>query len=370
MTLIAGFMNDECPIIMGDILISNSTESDKELVFPTVGKVSAKHLSKGQYRPSKLRQKVNLLSPQLAIAWSGRRIYAQSFMRELIKAGLHKNPSREAMHDIYNDICSQGEESIIGIYRNGKEICLFGFNALTMEAPDQFSWFQAAGTGYLGLLKLISDMDATVTSGVPNKLDKGIATAVHIITALLSAEIMTAIPLQDLYGAGYEILHPLGSRLAKFTGLSYIFWHAEEKEPGNWRLQPFPFLVNNYSYQDDILVIRSVRISSHVNANSCKIDSDELHVVTPLYRDTDYSEIVGYSPTSLNSQYSCNIFLWKNHHDSMGAFSTYGRYANQSPPLRWTNEFNRNEGIDVNLEFVKNSMIKIAGNSAVKEKSG
>jgi hypothetical protein len=366
MTLIAGFMSDECPIVMGDILISNNTESAQEMVFPTVGRVLAKHLSNGLHRPSKFLQKVNLLSPQLAIAWSGRRIYAQTFMRELIKARLHINPSREVMRDIYNGICVPGPESIIGIYRDGKELCLFGFNALTMEAPDQFTWIQAAGTGYLGFLKAISNTDAAVTSGVPNKLDKGIATAVRIITALLSDEIMTGIPLQDLYGAGYEILHPLGSHLAKFTGLSYVFWRSEEYEPGNWRLS-VPFLVNNYSYQKDILVIRSVRISSHAKANSCKIDSDELHVVTPLYSDADYGEIVDYTPASLNTPYSCNIFLWKNHQGSTGAFSSYSRHANQSPPLIWTNEFKNNEGVDVNLEFVKTSMIEIATNSAVKE---
>lgn len=360
MTLIAGFMNHECPILMGDLLTSNTSESDTEMVLPTLGRISSKHLSKGNYRPSNLRQKVNHLSPQLAIAWAGRKVYAQSFMRELIRVGLHNDPEREAILDVYNGICGQGDESIIGIYRNGKEMCLFGFNALAMEAPDEFSWFQAAGTGYLGLMSVMSNFDATVTSGQLNKLEKGIAAAVNIGTALLANEITTALPLQDLYGAGYEILRPLGSGLAKYTGLTYTFWRSEEKEPGEWRLQPFPFLATNYSYQGDILVIRSVRISPNVGVNSCRIDSDELHVVTPIYGPADYKKMVGYTPASLNSQRMCNIFLWRNCHGLTDAFATYGHYANQPPPLIWTNEFSKNEGIDINLEFVKASIIKIA----------
>ena len=362
MTLIAGFFKDECPILMGDLLVSAPDNSDTEIVFPTIGKISNKHLSNGKYRPTRLCQKVNLLSPKLAIAWAGTKIYAGCFMREIIAANLHNNPTRDSLREVFNRIGGQGRIFIIGVYRNGKEMCIFDFNARPIDPPvPGFGWFKAEGSGYGTLLGVVSNLGSSViTSGQPNKLDSGISTAVLISTELISQEIQTALPLQNLFGAGYEILHPLGSDLVKFCDLTYLFWRAEEEAQGIWRILPFPFLASKYTYHGDILVIRSVRVSSNIGTVSCKIDSDELHVIKPLYRSVRDEELVGYTPASLNSKQMCNVFLWKNHRGDTGAFATYGHYATQSPPVIWSNEFKSNEGVDINAQFVQSSISKIA----------
>ncbi|MDD5465194.1 MAG: hypothetical protein PHP73_02470 [Candidatus Omnitrophica bacterium] len=364
MTLIAGFLKDECPILMGDLLISSQGDSnDKEIVFPTVGKISNKDISCGEYKPTGFCQKVNLLSPKLAVAWAGAKIYASSFMKEVIKCNLHNTPSRESLSKVFNEIDKgQGKFSIIGLYRNGTEMIVFEFNTGgNGSLPLGFKWFKADGTGYKFLLESLSNLtNSNITSGQPNKLERAISEAVHLITDLISQEILTAIPLQNLFGAGYEIVHPLRRDLAKFSNLTYLFWKAEEETQGTWKLQPFPFLGSNYSYYKDILVIRSIRLSSNVKPFSCKVDSDELHVISPTYRTVVKDELVGYAPVSLNSSWICNTFLWKDHNGNMGAFATFGRYVSQSPPLIWKNEFKSDEGIDVNAQFVQSSISKIA----------
>jgi len=197
-------------------------------------------------------------------------------------------------------------------------------------------------------------------SGNLNKLEKGISTAVHFSTSLLSQEIISQLSLKELFGVGYEIVHPLGANLAKFANLTYVFWTAEEEVSGRWKMLPFPFLTFNYSYNGDILIIRSVRASWIPKNSSCKIDSDELHVISPMHRVLNPDELRDYSPASLNSKWMCNIFLWKNRQGNTGAFATFGNYYNQSPPIIWTNEFTKDEGIDVNVQFVKTSISKIA----------
>jgi len=361
MTLIAGFSKDGCPILMGDLLLSARDNSDTEIVFPTIGKISNKHLSRGKYRPISFCQKVNLLSPKLAVAWTGTKNHAISFMQEVIDTNLHNTPSRDSLREVFNRIGGQGNISIIGIYRDGKEICIFDFNVQSIDPPvPNFEWFKAAGSGYNTLLDIAYKLEYDVTSGQLNKLEKGISTAVVLSTALLSQEIKTALSLQNLFGAGYEILHPLGTDLVKFCDLTYLFWRVKEETPGNWKLLPFPFLASNYSYHTDILVIRCVRLSSNTSAYSCKIDSDELHVLTPIYRSISLEELVGYTPTSFNSKRVCNVFLWQNCLGNAGAFATYGHYVTQSPPVIWKNEFKSNEGIDINVQFVQESISKIA----------
>jgi hypothetical protein len=129
---------------------------------------------------------------------------------------------------------------------------------------------------------------------------------------------------------------------------------------------PLPFLTFNYSYYRDILIIRSVRASSTQNNNSGRIDSDELHAISPIHRILNPDELKDYSPASLNSEWICNVFLWKNCQDHSGVLSTFGHYPNQSAPIVWTNEFSKNEGIDVNKQFIETSISKIASHALEK----
>lgn len=262
MTLIAGFFRDGCPILMGDLLVSDADKSDKEFVFPTVGKVSKRDISNGNYNPSHLCQKAILISPRLAICWANKKIYATSFIKEIINANAHINPSHELLSAIYNDIDGQGNISIIGIYRNGIEMRIFDFESWPVDPLyPGFRYFKAAGSGYATLLDIIPKLGMGAPSGDLNKLERGISTAVHFSTSLLSQEIISQLSLKELFGVGYEIVHPLGANLAKFANLTYVFWTAAEEVSGRWKMLPFPFLTFNYSYNGDILIIRSVRAS-------------------------------------------------------------------------------------------------------------
>lgn len=364
MTLIAGFYDGRCPILIGDLLVSDTDKSEKDFVFPTVGKVTKSHLSNGNYSPSQLNQKITLLSPKLAICWANKKVYAKCFIEEILKNNINKTPSQDRLFDIYEEIGGQGNLSVIGLYRDGAEMRIFDFESWPVDPPTpKFQYFKAAGSGYGTLLDLAPNISMEVTSGKPNKLEGGISNSLVLITSLLSKEIIDPSSLHELFGVGYEIVHPLGSNLSKFEDMTYVLWTVIEENKRSWRMTPFPFLSFKYSYQGDILVIRSVNISSLKHANSCKIDSDNLHVISPAHRTVDPHELSNYSPASLNSKFMCNVFLWKNFHDNVGAFATFGGYGTESPPVIWRNEFTQNEGIDINTDFVRTSMEKIASMS-------
>lgn len=363
MTLIAGFSKDvpnECPILMGDLLISSTDHSDKEIVFPTIGKISNKYLSNGIYRPTAFCQKVNLLSPKLAVACAGGKAEAKRFMLEVMNANLHNNPTRDSLREVFNSI--DGSLSIIGIYRNGKEMCLFDFKALQVNPPPSgFGWFKAEGSGYDMLLDVVPSLEhSVIRSGQPNKLEKGISVAVHLSGSLLSLEIQTAMTLRNLYGGGYEIVHPLGSDLVKFCDLTYLFWRAREETKGNWKVLPFPFLASNYSYHGDVLVIRSARVIPDSSTKSYKIDNDELHIIEPIYRSIRKEEFIGYAPASLNSKWICDVFCWQDYHGTIGAFASHSHYGTKPPPVRWKDEFTGNASINIDVQFVQDASSRIA----------
>ncbi|BBO73423.1 hypothetical protein DSCW_08400 [Desulfosarcina widdelii] len=368
MTLITGFFRDGCPILMGDLLVSDNATADKEFLFPTVGRVSKKDISKGEYSPSHLCQKAIQLSPKLAICWANKKIYASSFIKEIIRSNAHIDPSYDLLMQIYSDLCGQNDLSIIGILRNGTEMQLFDFESWPVDFPDPgFQYFKAAGSGYATLLESIPQMGRWAPSRNLNKLEIGISTAIQFSTALLSYEIISQLPIESLFGVGYEIVHPLGANLSKFSDLTYVFWTALEDQPQKWMIIPFPFLIFNYSYFRDLFIIRSARASQAKTPGVCKIDSDELHLINPIYRKINPNEIKDYSPNSFNSRYICNVFLWQNFKKADGMFATLGQYNKISSPIVWTNEFTKNEGIDVNLNFLKDSIAKIAMQANVEE---
>ncbi len=322
--------------------------------------ISSASLKSGIYQPSAFSQKVNLLSPQLALAWSGNLLEAKNFMAQVVGAKLHNNPSREAILEIFNDL-APNELYIIGLLRDEKNMTLFDVNCEKIDVRNsRFSWFKAGGTGYDRLQNTISGINSRLTSGSLNKLEYGISAAIQISTSLLSLEVQTGSTLHELFGAGYEILHPLGSGLVKFTDLTYYFWDVEERLPGNWHLST-PFLAMKYSYHKDILVIRSARLSQVANKeNAFKVESDELHMIMPIYRIVTNDELVGYSPASLNSQFMCNVFLCKNVRGEIGVFNTLGHYNNERPPIIWTDEFGSREGVNINSTFLYETIAKIS----------
>ncbi len=254
MTLIAGFMRKGCPILMGDILLSNNLETAIELTIPTIGKTSSDNLKNGIYQPSAFSQQVNLLSPQLALACSGNLGQAKEFMAQVIGAKIHNKPSREALKEVFDDL-ELNDLYIMGLLRDDKGMMLFDINCERIDfRGSEFEWFKAGGSGFSRLRDIVLNMNSRITSGNLNELEYGISSAIQISTSLLSKELQTQSTLRELFGAGYEILHPLGSGLAKFADLTYYFWSIEERTSGKWHCS-IPFLAMKYSYHKDILVI-------------------------------------------------------------------------------------------------------------------
>jgi hypothetical protein len=98
-------------------------------------------------------------------------------------------------------------------------------------------------------------------------------------------------------------LHALGSEITKFADLSYLFWNVKEVEPSRFGINPAPLLAMKYSYQGDLLIIRTVRLSAPREPFSTRVDSDELHVIKPIYRKLEEQELLGYRPAAMNARF-------------------------------------------------------------------
>ncbi|GEM_PF-4533345 len=367
MTLIAGFKKEKCTVLFGDILLS-SPSPNPELILPTVGKISKKDISSVKYKPSSLCQKINLLGHQLAIAFSGDAFDAHFLLNAIIKDKLHEKISRyptrdvcNAIMELYEAINNHKKLSIIGMCKDGKQTAIFGrqFRSIEKKFDPSFDFFAVAGSGFDKFSEFVLPNLPSVPPGANDDMYV-ILLALGFTTTLLAEELHTRDTLQNLFGAGYEIIHPLGRGFAKLDTVTYLFWRAVETKKNRWILR-FPFLACNYSYYNDILIIRSVRMSS---AKLGRIESDELHDVHPLYKTSKPEDLLDYTPKSLNTNYMCNTFAWQNYFGRAGYLS-FVTHSKKKSPVVWKNEFRKDGSVEIEDEFLKDCIVKIKAKSKI-----
>jgi len=82
MTLIAGYIINSCPVLLGDVLLSSPLSGGPSISLPSWHKDS-KHPGENDLRIVGMVQKVNIISDQVCFAWAGSHIQAKMFSRSL-----------------------------------------------------------------------------------------------------------------------------------------------------------------------------------------------------------------------------------------------------------------------------------------------
>lgn len=351
MTLIASIQIDGCPILLGDLLLSGPAIDTNKFSFPTKTALDIPPRVSGKLEPDGLCQKANLLSPKLAIAWSGNKDEAVSFFSQVIGAGIQNDPSKEKIYEIYADLDNPDELSVIGMLKNSSATETFGINAERLSFPNPLAQnVIVEGSGKKGLVDLLNRSDGVLSSGTSSKLELAIGKTIGIISGLFSSEIATSETLQECYGAGYEIIYPLGDHLEKFSDLTYVLWKINVKN-GSIIGDVAPFFAMKYSYFDDLLTIRSVHIADN------KLVDDALHIIQPIFSNQHIEDFSKLSPSSLNSKYICSIFE-TNLNGKPYCYSQIGRFVTVQRPIIFYDNNRSDFGIDVDQRFYRDSINK------------
>lgn len=350
MTLISTFQLNGCPVLIGDLMLSGQISDTNNFVFPTKQVLNKPpQICYGNDLVG-LCQKANLLSPRLAIAWAGSREEAINFYSQVIGAGIERNPSLASLTEIYNDLDNPNALSLIGMLKNDNGTQTFWMNSKEISISNSpFQKIVVAGSGKEDFESLLTYSTALISNGTPNILENAIGNTIGVFSGLLASEISTSKPLTNLYGGGYEIIHPLGDHFEKFSDLTYVFWKICIQDK-TIESEITPYLVLKYSYFEDLLVIRGIQISNR------QVVNDDLHIVKPIFslrHEIDFSLI---NPSSLNSKYICSIFETEID-DKPYSFSQFGRFSPASRPIIF-DEKQSELGIDINVDYYKSSILK------------
>jgi hypothetical protein len=289
MTLVASFSIDNHPILLGDLMLSRPRKDGvdyKSFTTPLHVDPNREVLGKQSDIVSGLSQKVNVLTPRLAVAWAGSERQARLALPRL----------RDDVADAGYTISSV-EQSLAGLSKLHDDLYLTGIMTLAAHGPDipmaSFSWpnekgkrfcshiygnVHVGGSGAKDFAQLVEMREGLEmkSDGQLNSHTKAIAEALAMAARLSGDQMRCGSGLQDFYGGGFEIATLIGETITKVGEIAYHLWEAGPTNGGQIRITPYA--VQRYSYDADLLHIRNVQL---VRAPTPYID--ETYVLSPVH---------------------------------------------------------------------------------------
>ena len=340
MTLIAAFYINNHPVLIGDVLIS-SPDPSQLINIPTHEnlKISPpEDLCRGV---SELRQKVNIISSNLMVAWCGDRCAAHTLLKELKARSDAENFTINSLKNFFEsdeirDWMGKAEVCFIGYIMDDDGIKEFkhSFNGAKIneiKIPTYGNTFIASS----GSNDLIYLLETTVPRqpSIPKKTseyDDAVIASQSICGALLATA-----PKNILsgYGGSFEIatLNEQGM-FEKVDDITYFHWFVSNCESSNPTLN---LVGKAYKliYIKDVLVVYTlsmrqtprplIRDSVPLNYYEFPIDESQYYKITPCYKYFTPKEIksVGAEDAiEITSRFNCN-YLFPIEYNPSGEIS-------------------------------------------------
>jgi len=330
MTLIAAFISDGIPVVLGDLVISGPERTDAKLGLPTVGELTNVFPVGSGWSITHIRQKVAVLSDDLVVAWAGNVVAARTLIEELRSRLTKGRMSLDSLNVFLKkeafEITGSLKASLVGFLREGDHIIPFGHNAFKFTTPN-FGEVIAQGSGMESIEKALRRFPESlgVRRGDPNALGRALGKSLILTGTLLQMETATYENLMSFYGGGYEIGYFNGERFSKLEEITYLFWYAEiQNEEPRVKLFLPPYHFMKLSYKGDTLIIRTITGQPDQKASPPAADrptstveiplsiTDSTYLISPIYSAPSEKGFDLRNRPSMKSPILCNYVLFKN----------------------------------------------------------
>lgn len=301
MTLIAAFTVNNIPVILGDIMISNPVHGgDVETSMPSVSDVNKLICNHTKLRVVGLIQKVNLVSEQVCIAWSGSYVHARLFLKYMRSHCKGKRLSLAEYDRVIDGYPGEdlGDISIISYFHGGH-----GFGRRYLNAPlfdlDGFSDLQAAGSGTPAFIQSLGDLAGSSLGGQTSALADAIRPAIAFTTHAFGSQIVTGNGAIEGWGGAFEIAYPTSDRWIKLSNVLHLTWIVHDSE--QVRIAPVcvPYFVKiTYRGERMVVFVADFREGSM---------GDTLYTVDPVYGIDDEPTI---EPPTMEYTWLANHFYF------------------------------------------------------------
>lgn len=342
MTLIAAFYINNHPVLIGDVLISCPDPSER-INIPTNETLKESAPENLYFGIRTLRQKVNVLSSNLMIAWCGDMCAAHTILKEIKDRNDKKKFTQKSLKSFFEsdeaiEWMGNIEVGFIGyiIDDHGIKQFHYSFNEaeINQKTIPPYGNTLIAGSGSNDLIHLLEEIVQPRKPSIPKKnseFDEAVIESLSICGALLATDFKNILLG---YGGSFEIatLSKKGM-FEKLNNLTYFQWSVSNCESSNPKLDLVGKAYKQI-YINDLLVVFTLSMSKKpkpLNRDGVPsyiytefpIDEYKDYRITPCYKYFSQKEIesmVSDVPIEITSRFNCN-FLFPIEYNQSGASS-------------------------------------------------
>lgn len=355
MTVIASFNTNTCPILLGDLLVSGDENLYSSLNVPAIGEITQIFPKGSGFVPTGLRQKIAIVNENLALAWAGNRISAQTIISNLlIEARKKANWKLDDLSCFFADYDKEHGDKvgIVGYSNDGKGIFSFGYGVNQIKyQSEKYGLVRLCGTGAKNLQSYLDHFDIPPASRATNPLETAVGNALVITTYMTGLERTTGSNLIEYYGGGFEILSLVQRKFKKIDDIAYLIWVGRQMSDLSWRLS-LPEICIKYYYHDDILLIRKVEFKSEPNG-ALTSDNEAVYLISPIYRNIDDIVLKNIKLSSFNSKFICSFIIFYSIDGSVQVLSRINYSSQQIHPIRFRDDASDILHMDIHSDFIK-----------------
>ena len=338
MTLIVSSLAGNCPLLLGDLLLSvHEPPLRKEINLP----IQDVHIVGDlDYTITGFAQKTCLVTPNLAVGWSGTKIVAKTIILEMVQCFTSGRPTTfDELGKFFFDLDfpEANDVQMVGLVLEKKNFVRdFHWNARTHKSL-LLGEIQLAGSGSDHFLQVLHNCDTPlITMGSPPEFVSAVGKLLMVACSVLGGEMNTRENLLHFYGGALEIVYFNQGRFEKLGNVTYVFWAVNVVAPD--KLEIAAQVAVNCSYYKDILILLRISFRENVTPR----EGLEVFVVGPIHRNVDKTEIENLKRTTLpdlNSGFLCHYFAinWPDARRENFVIVDKG----QPDLVKFTNEGNR-----------------------------
>jgi hypothetical protein len=310
MTAIASYSVDSCPVVFGDLLISGPSDKPNQVATPAGGDVTNFFGNSG-WEIRGLVQKVVILSPDCALAWSGSYVAARVAIKELREIAAQEELTATRINSFLSshpDLIRHSA-SFVGWVREA-DGCFrqFWHQAIYVFDTDSFGTISIAGSGSDAIKELVelSQQSERNEVGDVNPAARAISSGLSFASILLNAELQggdVAPTLLNMFGGGYEVAAFFNGRFQKIPENTLLVWEARNTSSG--LLLGLPRLIVKQFHHQDVLAMKSAQQFSS-DSGVATIKEEQLHLIGPPDRKASKEYLSICQDIPLDSKLRCH----------------------------------------------------------------
>jgi hypothetical protein len=276
-TLIASFNYDSVPVLIGDVLVSARDDpSERSVELPSIG--DSRQRVDRQAISLWLNQKVHLVNPHLAAAFSGDIEAGRCAIHTLRRVAGRDRLSRDALSAALSAIRTDSRcerASLVGLASVFDDVVTFGIRAAGPREPiPRYNNVFVAGGGSDDFLSDIRDAAQRPDIWIDGPADfRALSRANALLSRYIAREIHAGAqdPLRLVYGGGWEIAYVASDKTIQKVGDTTVFFWSAAVDGGSVALGALNLILKRH-YIRTRLVLRWLRGTASTQWSTAHID--------------------------------------------------------------------------------------------------